>query len=99
MNDNLLLNKNDDMFLKSETDKMIEDLRGLSDEINNKEMQINVLTDAINQANAPLIQCQSEIETRESTIGGLLEDKEKLSRETNDFQKGFPNIRKEAMKK
>ncbi len=89
LNDNKLLSKTETNKQKNENDKLKEEIRKLNKELSEREDMNSKLTDAINQVNNAINQSEIEIDTRNNTISGLIEEKKQLMEQLKEKQNDF----------
>ena len=89
INDNKLLSTTEINKQKNEIDKLKEELKNLYKELSDKEEQNTTLTDALNKVNNAINQSEMEIETRNNTINGLIEEKDQLIKQLDEKQNEF----------
>ena len=89
INDRNLLSKTETNKQKIENDKLKEELKKAYKELSEKEETNTNLTDALNQVNNTINQSQIEIETRDNTIQGLIEEKNQLIKQLTEKQNDF----------
>ena len=89
INDNNLLSKTEVNNQKNELQKLKNEIKNLQKELSDKEEQNNNLANALNDANNAINQTDIEIETRNSTINGLIEEKDQLIKQLNEKQNDF----------
>ena len=89
LNDNKLLSKTETNKQKNENDKLKEEIKKLNKELSEREDMNSKLTDAINQVNNAINQSEIEIDTRNNTISGLIEEKKQLMEQLKEKQNDF----------
>ena len=89
INDSKLLSKTETNKQKNELEKLKEEIKNLSKALSDKEDQNITLTDALNQATNAINQSEIEIETRNNTINGLMEEKDQLIKQLDEKQNDF----------
>ena len=89
INDNNLFSKTEVNNQKNEVLKLKNEIKNLHKELTDKEEQNNELANALNDANNAIDQTDIEIETRNNTINGLIEEKDQLIKQLNEKQNDF----------
>ena len=89
INDNKLLSTTEINKQKNELDKLKEEIKNVYKELSNKEEENTTLTDALNKVNNAINQSEIEIETRNNTINGLIEEKDQLIKQLDEKQNEF----------
>ena len=89
MNDNSIMSKTEVNNQKSELQKLKEEIKNLYKDLSDKEEQNISLEEALTRAINANNQSEIEIETRNNTISGLMEEKEQLIKQLNERQIDF----------